>query len=100
MNKFLCSGCGACCFMAVDKGLMPDRGDGGCINLDDDMSCKIYETRPWFCRVDELFTRMKKHKPHLDQKKWNIWNTKQCHKMIDDKGFDSKYKIDLDEYEI
>jgi hypothetical protein len=43
---------------------------------------------------------MKKYKPHLDQKKWNIWNTKQCHKMIDEKGLDSKYKIDLNEYEI
>ena len=99
MSKFLCSGCGARCFMAVTKGLMPDRGDGGCINLDDDLSCKIYEDRPLLCKVDGMFERMKKHKPKLDQKKWNKWNTKMCHDLIDEQGLDPKYKIDLNEYD-
>tara|TARA_B110000483_G_scaffold62160_1_gene77337 strand:+ start:426 stop:689 length:264 start_codon:yes stop_codon:yes gene_type:complete len=85
--------------MAVSTGLMPDRGDGGCINLDDDMSCKIYETRPLICRVDEMFDRMKQHKPNLDRKKWNVWNTKQCHIMIDNKKLDKKYKININEYD-
>jgi Fe-S-cluster containining protein len=84
--------------MAVTKGLMPDRGDGGCINLDDDMSCKIYETRPLLCQVDGMFERMLKHKPNLDQKRWNILNTKECHAMIDKRGLDPKYKIDINDY--
>ena len=85
--------------MSVKKRWMPDRGDGGCINLDDDMSCKIYETRPLLCQVDGMFERMKKYKPELDQKKWNILNTKICHDIIDEAGIDPKYKIDLDEYD-
>jgi Fe-S-cluster containining protein len=81
------------------KGLMPDRGDGACEHLEkDNKTCSIYEDRPLLCKVDELFERMKVHKPGLDQKAWNIYNTKICHELIDELKLDSKYKIDLDEY--
>jgi uncharacterized protein len=99
MSKFLCSGCGACCMTVGTKGLMPDRGDGACEHLEaDNKMCSIYEDRPLLCKVDELFERMKKHKPNLDQRAWNIYNTKVCHDLIDELKLDNKYKIDLDEY--
>jgi uncharacterized protein len=85
-DKFLCSQCGACCREAANLGLMPDRGDGACINLQQDNSCAIYETRPDICRV-------------IGTKKDYIENTKVCHALIDYYDLDKKYKIDLNEYE-
>ena len=98
MSKFLCSGCGACCLMAGATGLLPDRGDGACIHLDKDMSCKIYENRPEICRVDELYHKIKDENPDLSQIDWNILNTKECHKLIDLNGLDPEYKINIDKY--
>lgn len=53
MNKFNCIKCGLCCQKAglVHKQL--DVGGGRCVHLGDDNLCKIYEDRPWFCRIDE-----------------------------------------------
>lgn len=60
-------GCGACCYL--DPSDRPDLSDyldpeslkkylslvgenGWCIHYDSDLrNCKIYEDRPWFCRV-------------------------------------------------
>jgi len=85
-HKFLCSQCGACCRVAAEFGLMPDRGDGACVYLQQDNSCGIYETRPKMCRV-------------IGDKKYYIKATKACHDLIDHYGLDEKYKIDLNEYE-
>jgi len=85
-HQFLCSQCGACCREAANLGLMPDRGDGACIHLQQDNSCGIYETRPEICRV-------------VGTKKDYIEATKVCHALIDHYGLDEKYKIDLNEYE-
>ena len=51
--KFNCVKCGLCCMQVglISKEL--DRGDGACINLAKDNSCFIYETRPFFCRIDD-----------------------------------------------
>ncbi|MGK7930515.1 MAG: YkgJ family cysteine cluster protein [Microcystaceae cyanobacterium] len=68
MNQWKCvKGCGACCYL--DPSDRPDLSDyltpetlqqylslvgedGWCINYDSELrNCKIYEERPWFCRV-------------------------------------------------
>ena len=46
-----CVGCGACCFNVSRFGL-EEKEDGSCVNLNDDMSCNIYEDRPSICRQD------------------------------------------------
>lgn len=84
--KFKCSKCGACCKLAAIMGVMPDRGDGACIHLNEDNECKIYDTRPDFCRVKDEGTD------------YYILNTKACHEMIDLLGIDEKYKVDIAEY--
>lgn len=64
-GKWNCTKCGACCKNIghlVKIGLLPkdfDRGNGTCINLAEDNTCKIYETRPSICRVDRKFWRDK-----------------------------------------
>lgn len=56
---FPCTKCGLCC-KNVDKNEVSrhlDRGDGTCKNFDDATHlCRIYETRPLFCRVDAMHT--------------------------------------------
>ena len=97
--KFKCSGCGACCMQSGKLGIMPDRGDGGCIHLDDNNGCSIYETRPMICRVDESYEAVKGIKESMSFKEWVVLNTKSCHDLIDKEGLDPKYKVGLDEYE-
>ena len=35
--------------------LMPDRGDGACINLNDLNLCNIYDARPEFCSITDMY---------------------------------------------
>ena len=44
--------CGACCYNVAEHGL-EEKEDGSCINLQDDLSCGIYEDRPDVCRTPE-----------------------------------------------
>jgi Fe-S-cluster containining protein len=59
-----CGSCRACCYLAVyltpfDEGeyeteadglILKKRVDGGCVYLDDEKGCSIYERRPVACR--------------------------------------------------
>ena len=83
---FLCSSCGACCRVAAQKGLVPDKGDGTCVHLNSKNECNIYEYRPEICRVAN---RGIEH---------YINSTLACHKLIDMFGLDDNYKIDIAEY--
>jgi Fe-S-cluster containining protein len=53
---FVCDQCGECCrhlgHYAFNKDL--DRGDGVCRYLDGNL-CRIYDDRPFICRVDEMY---------------------------------------------
>jgi len=98
--EFLCSQCGACC-KSVGKtngakfGL-PIKEDGSCANLVGNL-CSIYDDRPEICRVDALYEKhFKKFK--VSKKDFFIYNTKVCHKLIDDIGLSEDYKIDIEKY--
>jgi Fe-S-cluster containining protein len=95
--EFLCSKCGACCRVAAKYGL-PDRGDGGCVYLDENDLCSIYDHRPLICRVGDYGKSENKDKDG-DLKNWYVDNTKACHDLIDEFGLDEKYKIDIKEYD-
>jgi len=63
MPEFNCRKCGKCC-RNIDL-LVPelDRGDGVCEHYNDNSKlCMIYETRPFVCRVDEVYKRHYKDK--------------------------------------
>lgn len=62
-SKFNCQRCGACCRLAGCSDLpeikaMADEGTDVCRHLLPNNLCAIYETRPWFCRVDETYERI------------------------------------------
>ena len=95
---FLCSKCGACCLVAGTKG-MPNRGDGACIYLTKDNLCSVYDKRPLECRVKDSALIIKKQNKDFSIKEYYKANTKACHQLIDEQGLDSKYKIDIKEYD-
>ena len=95
--KFLCSQCGACCRKAGELGGakygLPIKEDGSCGHLKNNL-CSIYEERPDVCNSNKLPGK----KPSQSKKEYFIENTLGCHKLIDAEGLDSKYKIDIKEY--
>jgi len=56
LSSFVCSQCGLCCRQIgkVSELKDLDRGDGVCRHLENNL-CQIYETRPMFCRVEEMY---------------------------------------------
>ena len=104
--EFLCSGCGACCRKVgvINKAKLPfpnlpDRGDGVCANLNKDNSCSVYENRPLICKVKDLGKHLKQDVDG-NLKQWYVSNTLSCHKLINEAGLNSKYKIDIKEYDL
>lgn len=56
-KPFNCWMCGACCHFCniVPELKHFDRGDGVCINLREDNSCGIYESRPDVCNTRTMW---------------------------------------------
>ena len=55
--KFHCSQCSLCCRVPEAlEAIGLEVVEGHCVNLQDDNSCGIYETRPDECRIDKLYT--------------------------------------------
>lgn len=59
MDKFNCTGCGACCKVLPDLFLehfkMPKSPNGGCGHLLPDNKCAVYDNRPWICDVRKVW---------------------------------------------
>ncbi|WP_169753006.1 YkgJ family cysteine cluster protein [Campylobacter mucosalis] len=56
--SFNCDSCGLCCLNIRGIKELENfmQSDGSCVNLDKDTKlCKIYDTRPTICRVDEMY---------------------------------------------
>lgn len=69
---FECWKCGACCRFIGFTSPALDRGDKACINLLEDNTCAIYESRPDVCRLNpetpvEVQTKICK----LQEANWN-----------------------------
>ena len=94
--KFLCSKCGACCRRAGLLGLMPQREDGACINLDTDNTCKIYDTRPDFCRVEKM---AEKNKDTMSKLLYFELSNSICNEWIKEDGLDKSFLIDIGKYD-
>ena len=96
--KFKCSACAACCISAGIDGRMPDRGDGACAFLTEDLLCEIFETRPDICRVDKMHELIQIIYPEVTKKEYYTKATLVCHALIDSYNLDPKYKIDINIY--
>lgn len=97
-DEFQCSGCGACCKRAGMSGMMPQREDGACIHLAEDNKCKIYETRPIFCRVKEGYQQFK-DVLGMTETEFFIQNNLLCNQWIKEDGLDESLLIDIGKYD-
>lgn len=95
--EFQCSKCGACCRRAGMLGLMPQREDGACLYLAEDNTCKIYETRPKVCRVNEM-AEINRHAFKMTTKAYFKMSNSICNQWITEDKMDKKYLIDLEAY--
>ena len=102
IKKFPCTGCGACCRMIHLSDDIVEREDtthphyfpythkeGICENLEDN-KCKIYDTRPLICRIDDLCDYF-----GYDREIYHRENIKACGRLIDFLGMDEKWKPTL-----
>ena len=81
-SKFNCQRCGACCRLAGCSDIpeiqaMADEGTDVCRHLLPNNLCAIYETRPWFCRVDGLYDQFMKDKG-ITREEWYELNHSGC----------------------
>ena len=105
MSKFPCEMCGSCCKsigklvigcqcacneatedkpvhdIVIDIAEFPYtvNQDGSCPQLDPGGFCKIYETRPFVCRTDEMFDRY--WSKIMTREEWYAQSRKSCEKL-------------------
>jgi len=96
--EFKCSKCGACCRRAGQLGLMPQRKDGACIHLDDDNTCKIYDTRPDLCRAN-VMAEVNRKKFNLSLLEYYKMSNTLCNEWIKEDGLDDSFLINIGDYE-
>ena len=80
---FKCSKCGACCRSIAGIELFRDMDDGSgtCKFLDKDSNlCKIYNSRPLFCNVDEMYNKF--YKNSMSRQDFYNLNYSACEKLI------------------
>lgn len=95
--EFQCSKCGACCRRAGQLGLMPKREDGACIHLAEDNTCKIYDTRPKVCRVNEM-AEINRSAFRMTKTEYFKMSNGICNQWIKEDGMDKKYLINIEAY--
>lgn len=79
MSHFNCDGCGACCRSVGHLVPFLASVDGVCVELDTDTNrCKIYESRPLICRVDDYYTE---HCKDMTLDEWYQFNYDACKKL-------------------
>ncbi|WQZ86776.1 YkgJ family cysteine cluster protein [Helicobacter pylori] len=64
LNRFPCTSCGLCCknITGIIELIEFDAGNGVCKFLDLETNlCKIYESRPLICRIDEVHKKIYSH---------------------------------------
>lgn len=83
MRKFNCDGCGICCRSVGHLYPFIESVDGICTEFDSELNkCKIYDSRPLICRVDDYYKTYGSDNMTLDE--WHDENTKAC-KLLKEK---------------
>jgi len=102
MEKFPCSGCGACCkriglvlnqFREMYNFPYNAKEDGSCEMLDENNMCKVYDNRPEICSLDRMYER--NHKQLKTKKEFYLETAKICNTWMEEDKLEEKYKIDI-----
>lgn len=92
---FPCTSCGACCRrIGKLKGHdLPVKADDSCGHLEGNL-CKIYETRPEVCRVDDLLDKMSA-KHDIKRETLYTWTAETCNQFQEEDGLPSSFNVPL-----
>jgi Fe-S-cluster containining protein len=93
--SFPCTKCGACCKNISGFGLPTKPETTECLYLGENNECKVYDTRPDVCRIDDIYN---KSFQNLDKDYFYKVTADSCNYLIDKEGIDPKFKIHI-EYE-
>lgn len=91
---FPCTNCGLCCqnISTVDELKEYDLGNGVCIHFNKiDRKCKIYETRPSICKIDEMYQM--KYIKFFSKEEFYIENAKICNQLQAKFKLDDSFKV-------
>lgn len=112
-EKFPCTSCGCCCKklkIALDNsknsihpGMIKAAEDfpydwdenGSCVMLDKNNQCSVYETRPLFCRADDL-GKVFGFENQTELKEWRILYAKACNAIMDEQNISKEYRIPIE----
>ncbi|GHQ26300.1 hypothetical protein VN1218_06640 [Helicobacter pylori] len=88
LDRFPCTSCRLCCknITGIIELVGFDAGNGVCKFLDLETNlCKIYESRPLICRVDEAYKKLYSHIPklysHIPLKEFYAKNAEVCNAL-------------------
>ena len=96
LESFECTKCGACCKSIAHIAELSDyhSGDGVCKHLDlATNECKIYETRPLVCRVDEMFEKY--FSSVLSKAEFYKLNAKCCNALQEQQGISENFRMKI-----
>ncbi|WP_033753363.1 YkgJ family cysteine cluster protein [Helicobacter pylori] len=96
LDRFPCTSCGLCCknITGIVDLIEFDTGNGVCKFLDlETNGCKIYESRPLICRIDEAH---KKLFPHIPRKEFYAKNAEICNALQEANRMDVSFRVILD----
>ncbi|MGL2389666.1 YkgJ family cysteine cluster protein [Helicobacter pylori] len=97
LDRFPCISCGLCCknITRIVELVGFDAGNGVCKFLDLETNlCKIYESRPLICRVDEAH---KKLYSHIPLKEFYAKNAEVCNALQEANHMDKSFRVVLKE---
>lgn len=80
-TSFHCDCCGICCrqLKRVPQLSAYDRGDGVCVNLNEQNLCNIYADRPEICNTELMYQRYFASK--MTREEYDYWNAKSCEEL-------------------
>ncbi|GAA8811036.1 YkgJ family cysteine cluster protein [Helicobacter pylori] len=91
LDRFPCTSCGLCCknITGIIELIEFDAGNGVCKFLDL-KTCKIYESCPLICRVDEVH---KKLYPNIPLKEFYAKNAEVCNALQEANHMDISFRV-------
>ncbi len=97
LDRFPCTSCGLCCknITGIVELVEFDAGNGVCKFLDLETNlCKIYESRPLICMVDEVH---KKLYSHIPLNEFYAKNAEICNALQEVNHMDKSFRVVLKE---
>ena len=88
--NYPCTQCGACCRRAYLVPELKTKPNGHCVNLAEDNTCDIYETRPDICRNEVVAKKL-----GFDEDLYVSLGIQACNNWMKEDGMNESYLIQI-----